>query len=141
MHPPRYIEQISDWDAFSQDIINDFPDVRIILLRGDLGAGKTSLVQSYVRELGLPDVVTSPTYAIVQEYGEATCVYHMDLYRLTESAELMDLGIEDMLSSDATLMIEWPDLVLPYLHEEYLEIHIDILPKGTRKVVLSHHKR
>jgi len=134
------IDKLADWDVLSQELIHEYPDLRVILLRGDLGAGKTSLVQSYTKVLGLTDIVTSPTYALVQEYGTPTQIYHMDLYRLSDSTELLDLGIEDMLNSDAILMIEWPDLILPYLHEQYLDIRIDILPKGTRKVVISHHK-
>jgi tRNA threonylcarbamoyladenosine biosynthesis protein TsaE len=82
----------------------------VILLYGDLGAGKTAFVRGLGRGLGAnPDDVSSPTFTIIQEYaGAATTLYHVDLYRL-EPAEIEDLGLDDMLAGDGIVAIEWAD--------------------------------
>jgi tRNA threonylcarbamoyladenosine biosynthesis protein TsaE len=83
----------------------------VLLLKGDLGAGKTTLVREICRLLGVGDEVQSPTYAIVNEYSDrkGNPVYHMDLYRLKSEAEAYDVGIEQYLSSGYFCMVEWPD--------------------------------
>ena len=82
----------------------------IVLLYGDLGAGKTAFVRGMVRGIGgNPDDVTSPTFTIVQEYaGPSATLYHVDLYRL-EGAEIDDLGLEDLISGDGIVAIEWAE--------------------------------
>ncbi|MEO6235503.1 MAG: tRNA (adenosine(37)-N6)-threonylcarbamoyltransferase complex ATPase subunit type 1 TsaE [Vicinamibacterales bacterium] len=82
----------------------------VVLLYGDLGAGKTAFVRGLARGLGATsDEVSSPTFTIVQEYaGRAVTLYHVDLYRL-EPAEIDDLGLEDLVSSDGIVAVEWAD--------------------------------
>lgn len=82
----------------------------IVALRGDLGAGKTTLVQAICRGYGVSDEVTSPTYALVHEYAAPrSVVRHLDLYRLESPADLTNLGFDDMLGPDAVLLVEWPE--------------------------------
>ncbi len=88
------------------------PAPRTVILRGDLGAGKTTLVRGIARSLGAPeDDVTSPTFTLVHEYqGRTKKLYHLDLYRLEREEELLQLGLEDMEADpDALLLIEWGD--------------------------------
>lgn len=85
----------------------------IVALEGDLGSGKTEFVRGACKALGVPDdVVTSPTFTIVNEYsGEGTTVFHIDAYRLKTESEFFDLGYEDYLSGQAIVFIEWPERV------------------------------
>jgi len=98
----------------------DFP--LIIFLQGEMGAGKTLLSKGFVAGMGLSDEVTSPTYTIVNEYGDPPRVFHFDLYRLQDPDELYEMGFEDYLSQGCTLLLEWPDLVLQDQFEAKLEI-------------------
>jgi tRNA threonylcarbamoyladenosine biosynthesis protein TsaE len=82
----------------------------VVTLEGDLGAGKTTLVQAISRGYGVRDTVTSPTYAVVHEYAAPRSqVFHLDLYRLSGPDQLANIGWEDVLGSKALVMIEWPD--------------------------------
>jgi len=83
---------------------------RVVTLSGDLGAGKTTLVQAICRGYGVADTVTSPTFALVHEYaGGATPVYHLDLYRLRDRRDLLQLGWEELAHAEALVLVEWPE--------------------------------
>ena len=92
---------------------------QIILLSGDLGAGKTVLAQGICAGLGVLEDVTSPTFNLINEYEGDLTVYHMDLYRLEKEEELYDLAIEEYLESDGVVIIEWPDLVYDLLPPDF----------------------
>lgn len=100
---------------------------RVVTLRGDLGAGKTTLVQAICRGYGVTDAVTSPTFALVHEYrGGATTVYHLDLYRLRDGRELLQLGWGEIIDANALILVEWPERAG------------DALPAGALHLVLAH---
>jgi tRNA threonylcarbamoyladenosine biosynthesis protein TsaE len=83
---------------------------RVVTLTGDLGAGKTTLAQAICRGYGVVDAVTSPTFALVHEYrGGATPVYHLDLYRLRDRRDLLQLGWEELVNDHALVLVEWPE--------------------------------
>lgn len=83
---------------------------RVVTLSGDLGAGKTTLAQAICRGYGVQDAVTSPTFALVHEYaGGATPVYHLDLYRLRDARDLVQLGWEEIIGARALVLVEWPE--------------------------------
>jgi tRNA threonylcarbamoyladenosine biosynthesis protein TsaE len=92
----------------------------VVTISGDLGVGKTTLVQAVCRGYGVTEDVTSPTFALVHRYAAARSpVYHLDLYRLESSAELTNLGWDDILADEALVLIEWPDRAggqIPHLH-------------------------
>ena len=95
----------------------------VLLMRGDLGAGKTTLSQSIVAGYGLTDPVTSPTYTLMNIYGEGA-FYHYDLYRLQDVDELEEIGFDEAMDEDLPVIIEWPELVAdyPFKHRLALEI-------------------
>jgi tRNA threonylcarbamoyladenosine biosynthesis protein TsaE len=83
---------------------------RVITLSGDLGAGKTTLAQAICRGYGVTEPVTSPTFALVHEYaGGATPVHHLDLYRLRDRRDLLQLGWEELVHGDTLVLVEWPE--------------------------------
>ena len=97
----------------------------MVFLYGNLGAGKTTFVQSYLRAKGYEGLVKSPTYSIVEPYviGDAT-VYHLDLYRLGSPEDLFNIGFEDFLSPSAQLFIEWPEKATGVLPQPDIEIYL-----------------
>lgn len=94
----------------------------VISLAGDLGAGKTVLVQGLAASLGVRGRVTSPTFTIVHEYKARYPILHMDVYRLNSFQEVIDLGFEELLDPGAVLVVEWGEAVAPMLPSRYLEI-------------------
>lgn len=100
---------------------------RIITLKGEVGAGKTTFVRALVKALGAVDTVSSPTFSLINEYKtkDNAYIYHSDWYRIKETSELLDLGIEDYIYSDHILIIEWPEIGTTLLKgETVLEIAI-----------------
>lgn len=110
----------------------------VVTLRGDLGAGKTTLVQAICRGYGVTQSVTSPTFALVHEYASPrTPVYHLDLYRLRSEAELEELGWDELVSSNALVLIEWPERAGGSLPPGHVPIALEHLPDaGDRRTLL-----
>ncbi len=98
---------------------------KIVFLKGNLGAGKTTFVQELVAQLGSKDSVSSPSYSIVNEYiKDNETIYHFDLYRLKNIEEVYEIGIEDYLNSQSLCLIEWPEIFEEEITEDYSEIQI-----------------
>ncbi len=104
----------------------------IIFLKGELGAGKTTLVRGFLRALGHHGHVKSPTYTIVEPYELATPVYHFDLYRLSDYRELELMGFSDYFDEKAICIIEWPEIAEDYLPKPTIYCTIDLLSSGKR---------
>ncbi|MBQ9637588.1 MAG: tRNA (adenosine(37)-N6)-threonylcarbamoyltransferase complex ATPase subunit type 1 TsaE [Prevotella sp.] len=113
------------------------PAPRVIAFYGSMGAGKTTFIKALCEELGVSDVVTSPTFAIVNEYGAAdgTAVFHFDFYRIRRLEEVYDMGYEDYFyRSDALCLIEWPELIEELLPDDALRVTISEKADGVRVV-------
>ena len=96
----------------------------VVVLAGDLGAGKTAFVQGFGRGLDVPDRITSPTFTLVHEYEGRLPVHHLDVYRLGHLSEALDLGLSEMLDDGGVVLIEWGDAILPVLPLDLLEVRI-----------------
>ena len=111
----------------------------VVGLAGDLGAGKTRLVQGAADALGAEGPVLSPTFMLVREYDGDPPVHHVDAYRLSGPLELEDLGLEDVLSADAVVFVEWADRVAAALPESWLELVLSFDDEDDREIEVHPH--
>ena len=116
---------------------------RVFAFYGSMGAGKTTFVKAICEELGVDDVITSPTFAIINEYAldsnllpDVSSVYHFDFYRIKKLEEVYDMGYEDYFYSGALCFIEWPELIEELLPEDAVKVSISENADGTRTVTL-----
>ena len=111
-----------------------------VALTGELGAGKTCLTQGIAKGLGVPDsyVVTSPTFTLLNEYpGRESALYHLDFYRLSGSADLMEIGYEEYLSGGGVIVIEWAEKIMDQIPAGALFIKFSHLGGNMRKIELT----
>jgi tRNA threonylcarbamoyladenosine biosynthesis protein TsaE len=118
------LSQISDC---AQWVLEKMEDRKVLLLKGPMGAGKTTLAKAMCQVLSCSDIVSSPTFSIIQEYlcpkGK---VFHMDLYRLNDIEEAFDAGVEEALFSGEMCIVEWPEKILPLLPDAYTILNFGI---------------
>ncbi len=98
----------------------------VIVLAGDLGAGKTAFVQGFGRALGVAERITSPTFTLVHVYEGRLPIHHLDVYRLDQMQEALDLGLAEMLDDGGVVLIEWGDAILPVLPHDLLEVRLTL---------------
>ncbi|MCR9102011.1 MAG: tRNA (adenosine(37)-N6)-threonylcarbamoyltransferase complex ATPase subunit type 1 TsaE [bacterium] len=113
------------------------PEQTIWTFTGEIGAGKTTLIKALCRKLGSEETVSSPTFSLVNEYEdrEGETFYHMDLYRLNDAEEALDIGIEEYLDSGRRCLIEWPGLIEHLLPEDTFRIKLEIGSDSSRKII------
>lgn len=115
-------------------------DRTVFAFHGEMGAGKTTFIKAICEELGVEDVINSPTFAIINEYrSEATgeLIYHFDFYRINKLSEAEDIGTEDYFYSGALCFIEWPEKIEDLLPGDVVEVTIKENPDGTRTVEIN----
>ena len=111
---------------------------KTILLYGDMGVGKTTLIKELVKALGSTDEVSSPTYSIVNEYELANDkIYHFDLYRIKNIDEAFNFGIEDYLDSNNWIIIEWPELIEELIIDNFDSVILTLNKNNTRKLIIK----
>jgi tRNA threonylcarbamoyladenosine biosynthesis protein TsaE len=96
----------------------------VVLLAGEMGAGKTAFAQGLGSGLGVTDQITSPTFTIAQEYAGRLTMHHLDVYRLGHLNEVLDVGLGEIIEEDGVVVIEWGDAVVPLLPRDYLQVRL-----------------
>ena len=121
----------------ASEILSFESNNRVFLFYGDMGAGKTTLIKSLCSKLGSADNITSPTFAIVNEYTGPNTIYHFDFYRLKNQSEAMDIGFEEYLYSGNYCFIEWPEKIPDLLPLHYVTVSIQVLDNGFRRLTIE----
>jgi tRNA threonylcarbamoyladenosine biosynthesis protein TsaE len=122
--------------ALGERLARDLPSRQVVLLIGQLGAGKTTLAKGIVKGLGAadPDEVSSPTFTLIHEYGREGRVYHIDLYRLDQPREVATLGLDELFDRAAIVLIEWGERFPQFLPDARTEIRIRTISAGEREI-------
>ncbi|MBT8273069.1 MAG: tRNA (adenosine(37)-N6)-threonylcarbamoyltransferase complex ATPase subunit type 1 TsaE [Bacteroidia bacterium] len=128
---------LEEIDAVAKKVL-DTADSKVILFYGEMGVGKTTLIKALVKALGGTVEATSPTFSLINEYEvENDLVYHLDLYRLEDAYEALDIGIEDYLYSGRWVFVEWPAKIDVLLPKEAVKLHLNLDKSGSRALDLE----
>ena len=121
----------------ARQFVDGMGENTVFAFYGKMGAGKTTFIKAVCEQLGVDDTVTSPTFAIVNEYEAAggRPIYHFDFYRIKKVSEAYDMGCEEYFYSGHPCFIEWPELIEEVLPEETVDVTIEALPDGERRLV------
>ena len=126
----------------ARQFIDGIGQHRVFAFYGSMGAGKTTFVKAICEELGVDDVITSPTFAIINEYAldsdllpDVSSVYHFDFYRIKKLEEVYDMGYEDYFYGNGLCFIEWPEMMEELLPDGATKVQITENPDGTRTVI------
>ena len=123
-------------EPVAKKLIQQFPENRVFAFYGKMGAGKTTFIQSVCKILGTQDNVTSPTFALINEYktDKQDSIFHFDFYRIKDIEEAFDLGYEDYLYSGSYCLIEWPEMIESILPENIVKVKIEVAKNGARNI-------
>jgi tRNA threonylcarbamoyladenosine biosynthesis protein TsaE len=130
------ITSIEGLKSVAEKLIAHFPENRVFALYGKMGAGKTTFIQSICKSLGSDDNVTSPTFALINEYNTAdiNSIFHFDFYRIEDIEEAFDLGYEDYIYSGDYCFIEWPEMIEQLLPENMVKVKIETQEDESRLI-------
>lgn len=134
------INSLDNIHEAAKEFIAAMGDNTVFAFYGKMGAGKTTFIKAVCEELGVTDVINSPTFAIVNEYRSdenGELIYHFDFYRIKKLEEVYDMGYEDYLYSGALCFIEWPELIEELLPGNTVKVTIEEVESGERKVTLE----
>jgi tRNA threonylcarbamoyladenosine biosynthesis protein TsaE len=127
------IDSLSELSDVAREIIESLQGRTVVLFRGEMGAGKTTLISRIVEELGAEDNVTSPTFAIVNQYEGTECrIYHFDFYRIERLEDAYDFGYEEYFYSGDLCLVEWPEKIEPLLPEDAMQVMIRVVDEDSR---------
>ena len=135
------VAHIDDLQQAAKDLLEIAGGEKVFVFYGEMGAGKTTFIQHICKELKSEDAVSSPTYALVNEYTlpSGDSLFHLDLYRLKNLEEAYDIGIEEYLYGGDYCLVEWPQIIEPLL-EECLKVNIDLQADKSRLITIQSMK-
>lgn len=129
------LNSLSDIEIAAQKILDFAAGQKTFLFYGQMGAGKTTLINALCKQLGVTDNTSSPTFAIVNEYrSPGGNIFHFDFYRLKNQVEALDIGFEEYIDSGNYCFIEWPEKIPDLLPEHYISIQIEVLSDSERNI-------
>ena len=130
------IYNITQLPKIASQIIDLAKNTKNILFYAEMGAGKTTLIKEIIKQLGVTDNVSSPTFSLVNEYisDKNELIYHFDFYRIEDETEALDIGIEDYFYKDAWCFMEWPQNIESFLPENAITVNIEIIDEETRRI-------
>lgn len=133
------INTIEELPKAAEAFLSHFPNERLFAFYGKMGAGKTTLIKALCRALGSTDPITSPTFALVNEYSTAgnERIFHFDFYRIKSMEEALDIGFDDYIYSGKYCMMEWPENVEDLLPEEIVKVEIEVLDSSARTITAN----
>ncbi|WP_214227276.1 tRNA (adenosine(37)-N6)-threonylcarbamoyltransferase complex ATPase subunit type 1 TsaE [Pedobacter sp. B4-66] len=132
------VNSLSDLDQAAISLLDFAGAEKIFVFEGDMGAGKTTFIKVLAKALGIKELVSSPTFSIVNEYeGEGNTFYHFDFYRIKNLQEAYDIGYEEYFYSGNICFIEWPEKVEELLPEHYIKIEIKMLSENERLLSIN----
>lgn len=133
-----HVPTLKDLPQVAQLIAEEL-NQKIICFQGDMGSGKTTFIKTLVKELGSNDDVTSPTFALVNEYQtqDDKKIFHFDFYRIEDEEEALDIGLEDYLESGDICLIEWPNKITNFVPDNHQTITIKVLEDGSRQITVD----
>ena len=137
---------LNELPQIAKALIDLFDDFKVITFEGEMGAGKTTLISYICKELGVKELVSSPTFSIINEYqyikdSKPTSIFHIDLYRLKGDEEAMDAGIEDCLYSGKLCFVEWPQRISAIMPDRLLTISLDYDGVDMRSIIVVSEKK
>lgn len=136
-HPDLVLEYtLEDIDKYALEIVNRLPSKGEVYLEGEMGAGKTTLIKTILRILGVKDIISSPTFSLVNTYElpNHKPIYHSDLYRVENEEELYDVGFDEYLESNSLIFIEWSERMTSLFNPKAMKITIEITSQYRRKL-------
>lgn len=133
------INNLNQIHEAARTFIDHIGNDTIFAFYGNMGAGKTTFIKAVCEELGVEDVINSPTFAIVNEYlaGNGNTIYHFDCYRINKIVEALDMGCQDYFDSGNLCFIEWPENIAEILPEEAVAVHINVQDNDSRIIEIE----
>ena len=134
---------LADLEQIGRDLVQAIEGIQVIAFHGEMGAGKTTFIKAIGKVLGAEDVMSSPTFSIVNEYklGDSQKIFHFDFYRIKNEAEAYDIGTEEYFDSGHYCFVEWPEKIPSLLPLQYANVFITINDNTHRTIALSIHDR